>query len=101
MRSDNPKNNKNVMESMKTNKNVATSDLSESAGSRLRATEMGVKGFIQTCESACAKRLIMGEPNCKTYELLGEICPECPRHYSEELEGWIQDELVKIPSENA
>jgi len=33
MRSDNPKNNKNVMESLKNNKNVATSDLSESAGS--------------------------------------------------------------------
>jgi hypothetical protein len=31
MRSDNPKNNKNVMESLKNNKNVATSDLSESA----------------------------------------------------------------------
>ena len=33
MRSDNPKNNKNVMESLKNNKNVATSDLSESSGS--------------------------------------------------------------------
>ena len=33
MRSDNPKNNKNVMESLKNNKNVATSDLSESTGS--------------------------------------------------------------------
>ena len=50
MRSDNPKNNKNVMESLKNNKNVATSDLSESAGS--------LKKQLEECDNHLRKVLL-------------------------------------------